>query len=144
MKKQSSLNAILISAMVTLLVVVGIGWAAVAMNWIHISSSPVGSRDAELDAKGSSLGKKGGDFICEVTISTPKDTLNSEPKVYNDMLIAGLEPEASTLPTALALKTRRLDRIRSTGRTAESGNNNLKSILRKLPFRNCNQGPARW
>jgi hypothetical protein len=42
------------------------------------------------------LGKSGGNFVCEVTVSTPQGALNSEPKVYSDIMVVGLEPDAKS------------------------------------------------
>lgn len=95
MKKQSSLPAILLTALFTLLLALGLGWVAVEMDLIHLSPSVTGGRDAELDGP-NLLGKKGGNFVCEVTVSTPQGALNSEPKVYSDIMVVGLEPEAKS------------------------------------------------
>ncbi len=95
MKKQSSLSTIVLTALVTLLLVLGLGWVAVEMDLIHLSPSAAGGRDGELDGP-NLLGKKGGNFVCEVTVSTPQGALNSEPKVYSDIMVVGLEPEAKS------------------------------------------------
>jgi len=93
MNKPSSLPAVLLTALATVLVVGAAGWAAVAAGWLHLGATAPGSRDAELE---SAVGKKGGNFVCEVTVSTPQGKLNSEPKVYADVMVVGLEPEAKS------------------------------------------------
>ncbi len=93
MKKQSSLSAIFFTALITAVVVGAMVWGAVAAGWLHFGVAKVESRDSLLDTTAGALGKKGGNFVCEVTVSTPQGALNSEPKVYQDVLVAGLEPE---------------------------------------------------
>ncbi len=93
MKKPSSLPAVLLTALVTVLVVGAAGWGALEAGWLQLGASAPGSRDGELDA---SVGKKGGNFVCEVTVSTPQGNLSSEPKVYADIVVAGLEPESKS------------------------------------------------
>jgi len=93
MKKQSSLPAILATALVTVLVAAAAGWGALELGWLHLGTATLGSRDGELDA---TVRKKGGNFVCEVTVSTPQGSLNSEPKVYADVMVVGLEPEAKS------------------------------------------------
>ena len=93
MKKQSSLPAILLTALATALLIGGAGWGAMEAGWLHLGASAPSSRDAELDG---AVSKKGGSFVCEVTVSTPQGALNSEPKVYADIVVAGLEPESKS------------------------------------------------
>ena len=93
MKKQSSLPAILLTALTTLLVLGAAGWGALEAGWVQLGAAAPGSRDGELDG---AVSKKGGNFVCEVTVSTPQGALNSEPKVYADIVVAGLEPESKS------------------------------------------------
>jgi len=79
---------------ITLVIAAFTGWGLVALGVIHLSPSKADARDGELEDATGKLGKKGGQFVCEVTVSTPQGALNSEPKVYPDMLVAGLEPDA--------------------------------------------------
>ena len=95
MTKSSSLIAIIMTAAVTLLLALGLGWLALDAGWIHLSPTITAGRDGELDGP-NMLGKKGGNFVCEVTVSTPQGALNSEPKVYSDIMVVGLEPEAKS------------------------------------------------
>jgi len=95
MTKSSSLTAIIMTAVVTLLLALGLGWLALDAGWIHLSPTITAGRDGELDGP-NMLGKKGGNFVCEVTVSTPQGALNSEPKVYSDIMVVGLEPEAKS------------------------------------------------
>jgi hypothetical protein len=95
MTKSSSLTAIILTAVVTLLLALGLGWLALDAGWIHLSPTITAGRDGELDGP-NMLGKKGGNFVCEVTVSTPQGALNSEPKVYSDIMVVGLEPEAKS------------------------------------------------
>ena len=95
MTKSSSLTAIIMTAAVTLLLALGLGWLALDAGWIHLSPTITAGRDGELDGP-NMLGKKGGNFVCEVTVSTPQGALNSEPKVYSDIMVVGLEPEAKS------------------------------------------------
>jgi len=95
MTKSSSLTAIIMTAAVTLLLALGLGWLALDAGWIHLSPTISAGRDGELDGP-NMLGKKGGNFVCEVTVSTPQGALNSEPKVYSDIMVVGLEPEAKS------------------------------------------------
>ena len=95
MQKKSSLTAIVLTALFTLLLALALGWGAVEMGLIHLSPSVTGGRDGELDSP-NILGKKGGNFVCEVTVSTPQGALNSEPKVYSDIMVVGLEPESKS------------------------------------------------
>jgi hypothetical protein len=96
MKKQSALGAVVAAVVITLVIAALTGWGLVALGVIHLSPSVAGSREAELEDATGKLGKKGGQFVCEVTVSTPQGALNSEPKVYQDILVAGLEPEAAS------------------------------------------------
>jgi len=93
MKKQSPLPAILLTALVTVLVLAAAGWGALEFGWLHLGTATPGSRDGELDP---AVRKKGGNFVCEVTVSTPQGSLNSDPKVYTDVMVVGLEPEAKS------------------------------------------------
>ena len=95
MQKKSSLTAIVLTALFTLLLALALGWGAVEMGLIHLSPTATVGRDGELDGP-NMLGKKGGNFVCEVTVSTPQGALNSEPKVYSDIMVVGLEPEAKS------------------------------------------------
>ena len=94
MKKQSSLGPVMAAIAITLVIAAFTGWGLVALGVIHLSPSKADARDGELEDATGKLGKKGGQFVCEVTVSTPQGALNSEPKVYADMLVAGLEPDA--------------------------------------------------
>jgi hypothetical protein len=96
MKKQSALGAVVAAVVITLVIAALTGWGLVALGVIHLSPNVVGSREAELEDATGKLGKKGGQFVCEVTVSTPQGALSSEPKVYQDILVAGLEPEAAS------------------------------------------------
>ncbi len=96
MKKQSSMGAVLAAVVITLIIAALTGFGLVALGVIHLDPASKGKRDAELESASDKLGKGGGQFVCEVTVSTPQGALNSEPKVYPDMLIAGLEPEAAS------------------------------------------------
>ena len=96
MKKQSSMGAVLAAVAITLIIAALTGWGLVALGVIHLSPSGPVKRDGELESASDKLGKAGGQFVCEVTVSTPQGALNSEPKVYQDMMVAGLEPEAGS------------------------------------------------
>jgi len=96
MKKQSSMGAVLAAVVITLIIAALTGWGLVALGVIHLSPSGPVKRDGELESASDKLGKAGGQFVCEVTVSTPQGALNSEPKVYQDMMVAGLEPEAGS------------------------------------------------
>ena len=96
MKKQSSMGAVLAAVVITLIIAALPGWGLVALGVIHLSPSGPVKRDGELESASDKLGKAGGQFVCEVTVSTPQGALNSEPKVYQDMLVAGLEPDAGS------------------------------------------------
>jgi hypothetical protein len=96
MKKQSSVGAVLAAVVITLIIAALTGWGLVALGVIHLSPSGPVKRDGELESASDKLGKAGGQFVCEVTVSTPQGALNSEPKVYQDMMVAGLEPEAGS------------------------------------------------
>jgi len=91
MKKPSSVPAILLTSLVTGLLLAALGWGALEAGWLQWGAAAPGSRDGELQ---TTMSKKGGNFVCEVTVSTPQGALNSEPKVYADILVAGLEPES--------------------------------------------------
>lgn len=96
MKKPSALGAVVTAVVITLIVAALTAWGLVALGVIHLAPTTAGSREAELEDASGKLGKKGGQFVCEVTVSTPQGALNSEPKVYQDILVAGLEPEAGS------------------------------------------------
>ena len=96
MKKKSSLGAVLAAVVITLIIAVLTGWGLVALGVLHLSPSSPVKRDGELESASDKLGKTGGQFVCEVTVSTPQGALNSEPKVYQDTLVAGLDPEAAS------------------------------------------------
>ena len=90
------MGAVLAAVVITLIIAALTGFGLVALGVIHLDPASKGKRDAELESASDKLGKGGGQFVCEVTVSTPQGALNSEPKVYPDMLIAGLEPEAAS------------------------------------------------
>ena len=90
------MGAVLAAVVITLIIAALTGFGLVALGVIHLDPASKGKRDAELESAGDKLGKASGQFVCEVTVSTPQGALNSEPKVYPDMLIAGLEPEAAS------------------------------------------------
>jgi hypothetical protein len=96
MKKQSALGAVVTAVVITLIIAALTGWGLVTLGVIHLSPGTAGSLEADLEGAAGKLGKKGGQFVCEVTVSTPQGALNSEPKVYPDILVAGLEPEAAS------------------------------------------------
>ena len=90
------MGAVLAAVVITLIIAALPGWGLVALGVIHLSPSGPVKRDGELESASDKLGKAGGQFVCEVTVSTPQGALNSEPKVYQDMLVAGLEPDAGS------------------------------------------------
>ena len=90
------MGAVLAAVVITLIIAALTGFGLVALGVIHLDPASKGKRDAELESASDKLGKASGQFVCEVTVSTPQGALNSEPKVYPDMLIAGLEPEAAS------------------------------------------------
>ena len=81
--------------LVTLVVAAGLVWVAVDAGWLSFGPAVRVGRDGELDSA-NLLGKKTSNFVCEVTVSTPQGALNSEPKVYSDVMVAGLEPESKS------------------------------------------------
>jgi hypothetical protein len=89
-------TAILLTALLTMLLLGGLGWLADAQGWIHITTPKVAARDQELDSSAPRLGKTPANFICEVTVSTPKADLGSEPRVYSEFLVAGLDQEGKS------------------------------------------------
>jgi hypothetical protein len=95
MQKSSRLPAIVATAVFTLLVAAGLVWVAVEAGWLSFGPTVQAGRDGELDST-NLLGKKNSNFVCEVTVSTPQGALNSEPKVYSDVMVAGLEPESKS------------------------------------------------
>ena len=85
----------LIAAAVVLLLVLGLGAFGVYAGWIHLgtpSGKAVGGKQVDAVDKNTGESK----FICEVTISMPQRTLEAEPKVYNDMLVAGVDFDQKT------------------------------------------------
>ena len=90
------MGAVLAAVVITLIIAALTGWGLVALGVIHLSPSGPIKRDGELESASDKLGKAGGQFVCEVTVSTPQGALSSEPKVYPDILVAGLEPEAGS------------------------------------------------
>ena len=87
--------AVLIAAAVVLLLVLGLGAFGVYAGWIHLgtpSGKAVGGKQVDAVDKNTGESK----FICEVTISMPQRTLEAEPKVYNDMLVAGVDFDQKT------------------------------------------------
>ncbi len=95
MQKNSRIPAILATALFTLVVAAGLVWVAVEAGWLNLGPTLSAGRDSELDSA-NLLGKKTSNFVCEVTVSTPQGALNSEPKVYSDVMVAGLEPESKS------------------------------------------------
>ena len=86
---------VLIAAAVVLLLVLGLGAFGVYAGWIHLgtpSGKVVGGKQVDAVDKNTGESK----FICEVTISMPQRTLEAEPKVYNDMLVAGVDFDQKT------------------------------------------------
>ena len=96
MKKQSSMGVVLAAVVITLSIAALTGWGLVALGVIHLDPSGPVKRDGDLESAKDKLAKVSGQFVCEVTVSTPQGALNSEPKVYPDMLVAGLEPDAGS------------------------------------------------
>jgi hypothetical protein len=87
--------AVLIAAAVVLLLVLGLGAFGVYAGWIHLgtpSGKAVGGKQVDAVDKNTGESK----FICEVTISMPQRPLEAEPKVYNDMLVAGVDFDQKT------------------------------------------------
>ena len=87
----SALPAVLVTVLVLLVVLgaaVGIGMSA---GWLHLGG-------AGADAAPKTSAKTNGEtqFICEGLISMPQSTLQSEPKVYTDMIIVGIDYAAKT------------------------------------------------
>lgn len=87
-------NTILITVLITVLLIGAGAWLASDQGLIEFAPGNVASRDHELEQHVTSLNKHPASFICEVTVSMPQGELNSKPKVYNDMLIAGLDLQA--------------------------------------------------
>ena len=86
--------AVLVSAAIVLLLVLALGAFGVYAGWIHLGSTgPKGAATKEIEKEKNTGEAK---FICEVTISMPQRTLEAEPKVYNDMLIAGVDYDQKT------------------------------------------------
>jgi hypothetical protein len=72
-----------------------LGAFGVYAGWIHLgtpSGKAVGGKQVDAVDKNTGESK----FICEVTISMPQRTLEAEPKVYNDMLVAGVDFDQKT------------------------------------------------
>ncbi|MFM6992727.1 MAG: hypothetical protein ACKOWD_15945 [Rhodoferax sp.] len=95
MQNNSRIPAIVATALITLAVAFGLLWVAVEMGWLNLGPAAHAGRDAELDSA-NLLGKKSSNFVCEVTVSTPQGSLDSPPKVYSDVMVAGLEPESKS------------------------------------------------
>jgi len=95
MQTNSRVPAIVVTALITLVVAAGLFWVAVEMGVLSLGPNATAGRDGELDSN-NLLGKKSSNFVCEVTVSTPQGSLNSEPKVYSDVMVAGLEPESKS------------------------------------------------
>jgi hypothetical protein len=95
MQTNSRVPAIVVTALITLVVAAGLFWVAVEMGVLSFGPNARVGRDGELDSN-NLLGKKSSNFVCEMTVSTPQGSLNSEPKVYSDVMVAGLEPETKS------------------------------------------------
>ena len=89
-------TAILSTALLTTSALGTLGWVANTQGWIHIATPQVADRDKELDSQLPKLGKTPVSFFCEVTVSTPKAELRSEPKVHSEYLVAGLDLEGKS------------------------------------------------
>jgi hypothetical protein len=90
------LKIIFASAVVTVFLALGVLWVTVELGWLNFSPEPLSAEVDPLATGGKSLSKKSGNFICEVTVSMPQRNLTSEPKVYSDFLVAGLDPEGKS------------------------------------------------
>lgn len=89
-----TLLTVLVSAAVVLVLVSGMAAFGVYAGWIHLGApTDKAAASKEMD-KDKNTGE--AKFICEVTISMPQRTLDAEPKVYNDMLIAGVDYDQKT------------------------------------------------
>jgi len=85
---------VMVSAAAVLLLVLALGAFGVYAGWIHLGATgSKGAATTELEKDKNSGEAK---FICEVTISMPQRSLEAEPKVYNDMLIAGVDYDQKT------------------------------------------------
>lgn len=89
-------SAILSTFLLTTSLFGALGWLANAQGWIRVTTPKVADRDRELDSSTPKLGKTPANFFCEVTVSTPKAELRSEPKVHTEFLIAGLDIETKS------------------------------------------------
>lgn len=84
-------TVILSTVLLTTSALGALGWVAKAQGWIRVVTPLVADRDKELDSTTPKLGNAPVSFFCEVTVSTPKAELRSEPKVQSEYLVAGLD-----------------------------------------------------
>ena len=90
------LKVIFFTAVVTVFLALGALWLTVELGWVNFNSDPISESPDPLATDNRALNKKTASFICEVTVSMPQRNLTSEPKVYKDFLVAGLDHQGKS------------------------------------------------
>ena len=90
------LKVIFSTAVVTVFLALGLLWVTVELGWLNFNPDPAAATADPLAAESKAFIKKNANFICEVTVSMPQRNLTSEPKVYTDFLMVGLDPEGKS------------------------------------------------
>ena len=90
------LKVIVFTVLATVLLAFGVLWLVVDQGLLQLNPDARSAAADPLVSPGQTLSKKSANFICEVTVSMPQRNLTSEPKVYTDFLVAGLDPEAKS------------------------------------------------
>jgi hypothetical protein len=90
------LKVIFSTAVVTVFLALGILWLTVELGLLNFNPDSSSAAVDPLAVENKSLSKKNANFICEVTVSMPQRNLTSEPKVYSDFLVVGLDQLAKS------------------------------------------------
>ena len=90
------LKVIVFTVLATVLLAFGVLWLVVDQGLLQLNPDAGSAAVDPLVSPGQTLSKKSANFICEVTVSMPQRNLTSEPRVYTDFLVAGLDPESKS------------------------------------------------
>ncbi|MEI7535774.1 MAG: hypothetical protein WCJ76_01115 [Comamonadaceae bacterium] len=91
MQKNNSLRIALISVIGVTAVFIATGWMAYAIGWIGFKGSAAQSADERLKAEKTKHSDEDITLICEANYTMPGDDLDAPPKVYKEMMAAGLD-----------------------------------------------------
>ncbi len=89
--KKGTLHTALIAALVVTAAFVAAGTLAYASGWIGFNKSPSQSAEERLEAEKVRRAEEDITLICEANYTMPGNDLDAPPKVYKEMVAAGLD-----------------------------------------------------